>query len=52
MAKLFAKLNESNVVMSRILLDDAHCATEAKGIEWLEIIMVILIGKNVLETVV
>ena len=36
MAKLFAKLNESNVVMSRVLLDDAHCATEAKGIEWLK----------------
>ena len=32
MAKLFAKLNEENVVMSRILLDDAHCATEDKGI--------------------
>jgi len=35
MAKLFAKLNESNVVMSRILLDEAHAASEAKGIEWL-----------------
>ena len=29
MAKLFAKLNESNVVMSRILLDEAHAASEA-----------------------
>ena len=32
MAKLFAKLDENNVVMSRILLDEAHAATEAKGI--------------------
>ena len=52
MAKLFAKLDENNVVMSRILLDEGHAATEAKGIEWLKIIMVILIGKNVLETAV
>ena len=36
MAKLFAKLDENNVVMSRILLDEGHAATEAKGIEWLK----------------